>query len=127
MERKEFATVEFFDSYSFDRKLSTEIREKTTEIEVKVINPFDLNGMPDRLNKWLFKIDESGGTVKASALPPKSQIATRGIIGAVIDLAIAVFNIAKEAVLYAPAESYHANVLYRQDTGKVEKVIFSIR
>ena len=95
--------IEFFDSVAFDTDLSQAMRAESSPIKVIVLVPFSLNEIPERMEQWLSRIKTSGGTVKAKAIPEAAL--TRGIIGALLDVIVAVFDyIAKEA-MYGPAEA----------------------
>jgi len=51
----------------------------------------------------------------------------RGVLGALIDVIISIFSAIEEQALYGPADNYNATLLYRKETGMVEKVVFSHR
>ncbi len=83
---------------------------------------FNLNKIPERVDRWLFAIKESGGKVVAEPVAPK----TRGLISALIDVVVAIFVKLDEMRLYGPSENYDATLLYRED-GMVNKVVFDRR
>ncbi len=119
--------MSFFDSSTFDWDLSGAMGDHYREIEVEFPASFSLNDIPERVDNWFGKIKESGGSVKAQALPPKDQVAMRGIISAIIDIIVALFDAAQESALYGPAENYNALLLYQKDTGQVETLVFNHR
>jgi hypothetical protein len=120
--KDETPVVEFFDSSSFDRHLSKALRE--TPPQVKVIFPvsFTVNDIPDRLDKWFNQVEEYGGTVKLEA---EDTPETRGVVGAIIDLIIGVYQLAKDKILYGPAKNYNAVIYYEKKEGHVTRVIFT--
>jgi hypothetical protein len=118
--------IVFLDSVAFDSDVSESMWEQNREIVILPSSPFTLNEIPPRMEKWLSVIKESGGQVKAKELPPKTQLAMRGIIGALIDIVVAIFGAVKEQALYGAAKYYDATLEYRKESG-VERVVFSHR
>lgn len=116
--------MEFFDSSVFDQDLSDHFRADHQAIEVRPLSPFSLNDIPERLDKWFSVIKDSGGHVGAREIPPEGEPVPRGILSMVIDVLTAVFDWWQEEQLYGPAEDYDALLLYRKDTGMVEKILF---
>ena len=114
--------TEFFDSFSFDAKLSSALRSDQPEVLVTFPEAPTVNDIPERLDKWFQIVEEKGGTVKLAAEPPPG---TRGIIGAVIDLVVGAYEFAKDKVIYGPAEDYNALVFYEKGSGKLTRVLFT--
>ena len=114
--------LEFFDSSTFDRHLSKALRE--TPPEIKVIFPvsFTVNNIPERLDKWFNQVEEYGGEVKLEA---EDTPETRGVVGAILDLIIGVYQLAKDKILYGPVKNYNAVIYYEKKEGKVTRVIFN--
>lgn len=123
--REEIKELGFIDSFGFDVDMSTAMRQGYRKIFVAPSTPFTTNAIPERLDKWLFKIKESGNTVVAQAVPPENMVADRSIIGAVIDVVVAMFSAVKEKALYDPAEHYSATLMFYSDSGKVKTVVFT--
>jgi len=117
------AQLAFLDLSGFDADLSQSMREENREVVVKVPGRFSLNEIPDRMDKWLSRIKESGGKVQAEEIP-KDGMQTRGIVGALIDIVVAVYSAAQEHALYAPAENYNVVLRYDAETGKVREAVF---
>tara|TARA_B100000315_G_C14155538_1_gene397632 strand:- start:26 stop:412 length:387 start_codon:yes stop_codon:yes gene_type:complete len=69
--KEQTVDLAFFDSYSFDTDLSDTMGDHYRDIDVNAPSAFSLNDIPDRMDKWLYRIKDSGGKVKAQALPPK--------------------------------------------------------
>ncbi len=118
--------VVFLDSIAFDSDVSASMWEQNREIVIMPSSPFTLNEIPPRMEKWLSVIKESGGQVKAKELPPKTQLAMRGIVGALIDIVVAIFGAVQEQAMYGAAKYYDATLEYRKESG-VERVVFSHR
>lgn len=114
--------LNFFDSRIFDEELSSAMLGASPEITVNVPAGFNLNKIPERVDRWLYAIKESGGKARAEPAEPK----TRGLVSALIDIVVAIFVKLDEMRLYAPAESYDATLLYRED-GMVKKLLFERR
>lgn len=124
--KEQSVEIVFLDSIAFDSDVSDSMWEQNREIVIKPSSPFTLNEIPARMEKWLSVIKESGGSVKAKELPPKTQLAMRGIIGALIDIVVAIFGAVQEQAVYGAAKYYDATLEYRKETG-VERVVFSHR
>ena len=112
----------FLDSRIFDEELSSAMLGKSPEITVNAPVGFNLNKIPERVDRWLYAIKESGGKVKAEPAEPK----TRALVSALIAIVVAIFEKLDEMRLYAPAENYNATLLYHED-GTVKKVLFEPR
>ena len=121
-QKDEAPIIEFFDSSSFDRHLSKAL--KKTPPMVKVIFPvsFTVNDIPERLDKWFNQVEEYGGTVKLEA---EDTPETRGVVGAIIDLIIGAYQLAKDRILYGPAKNYNAVIYYEKKEGHITRVIFN--
>ncbi len=114
--------LNFFDSRIFDEELSSAMLGAPPEITVNVPAGFNLNKIPERVDRWLYAIKESGGKVKAEPDKPR----TRGLVSALIDVVVAIFVKLDEMRLYAPSENYNATLLYGED-GTVRTLVFERR
>lgn len=115
--------IDFMDSMSFDQDLSNALVAQPPELKVVPLAPVSLNAMPERLDKWLSAIRQSGGSVKA--VPSKGG--GRGIFGAGIDVVVALFDLGRETVLYAPASGYDATIHYDKASGLVGEILLNRR
>ena len=113
----------FFDSRIFDEDLSRSMLSTSPEIIVSLPVGFSLNKIPERVDRWLYAVKESGGKVVAT---PEESARTRGLISALIDVVVAIFERLDEIRLYSPSENYNATLLYREN-GMVSKVVFERR
>ena len=113
----------FFDSRIFDDELQKSMQSESPEITVKAPGSFSLNNIPERVDRWLYSVKESGGKVVAK---PENVPRTRGILSAVIDVVISLIDRIDDAILYHPSQNYDATLLYRED-GTVSKIIFEKR
>ena len=113
----------FIDSRIFDEDLSRSMWDASPEITVNVPVGFNLNKIPERVDRWLYAVKESGGKVVAE---PEQPPRTRGLISALIEVIVAIFVKLDEMRLYSPSENYNATLLYRED-GMVSKVVFERR
>lgn len=59
--RTEF--LEFYDSKIFDEKLSSALNSEPQRVIVTPTSPVPLNGIPERMDKWLFVVQSSDGEV----------------------------------------------------------------
>jgi hypothetical protein len=113
----------FLDSRIFDENLSGTMYGESQKITIDVPAGFTLNEIPERFDRWLYAVKESGGKVVAK---PENPPKTRGIVSAVIDVVVAIAGKLDEMRLYQPSQQYDATLLYKED-GTVSKVVFQRR
>ena len=99
-------SVNYIDTTSFDRSLSSSLNADLETIEIPVTDRMSPVAIPDRLNKWLSAVDANGGNIQVKQIPDE-QGKQRGFPIAVIGLAI-------EERLYKPAANYDADIMVRQ-------------
>ena len=56
--------VQFLDSFSFDRKLSASLGAGQPQVDVLFPAVITLNNIPERMDKWLSKVEKFGGKVE---------------------------------------------------------------
>jgi hypothetical protein len=116
----------FLDSGLFDQTLSKSMWSKTDPILVNMAAVATVNDVPERLDKWLYRIGEStGGSVRIEpdpALPQSRDIAMLGL-----SLAIQAYSFAKEKVVYHPARYYDATLFVDPADGRITRVMFTLR
>lgn len=112
--------VQFLDSFSFDRKLSASLSVKEPEVDVLFPAAITLNNIPERMDKWLSKVEKFGGTVSIQAEPE----AGRGIITEIFSLFVKMYEAAEEAIIYKPAKDYNVVIHYQARTGIVTRLAF---
>ncbi|MBU1248130.1 MAG: hypothetical protein KKB70_05495 [Proteobacteria bacterium] len=117
-------TVEFIDSFLFDRSLSKAMGVAHDPVTVTFPALITLNSIPERLDKWFSKIDEFGGTVEALPEPVPGQ---RGIIDEIISLVISAYEYLAETCVYTPAQEYNALLYYKSGSGLVTRVVFTLK
>jgi len=113
--------VNFFDAGSFDRRLSSALAQDPPEVTVLFPAAVTVNKIPERLDKWFSMVEKHEGTVK---LEPEPEIGTRGVVTALLSLAVGAYNLLKEKFLYDPIKDYNAIVRYKKSSGKITRVIF---
>ena len=86
------AELIFLDFAGFDEDLSRAMGDAASRIQIAVPAAFSLNAVPDRLQKWFSRIDRTGGYVQARPKPRGDADLTRGIVGALIDIAVAAYE-----------------------------------
>lgn len=112
--------VEFFDSESFDRKLSSALKADLPSVTVLFPAAITLNSIPRRLDHWFSKVEEYEGEVK---LVPVSDT-DKGIFSEIMSLLVSVYDYLKDKVIYHPVKEYNADIYYKKNTGIVTKVVF---
>lgn len=111
----------FLDSQIFDEELSDAMSDEPAKITVQVPAKFNLNEIPDRLDRWLYAVKDGGGEVVA-----KPENPSRGLITEAIDVMVSLVGRIDEYRLYRPSRDYDATLLYGED-GMVGKVVFDRR
>ena len=112
--------VEFFDSESFDRKLSASLSADYPDVTLIFPAAITLNSIPKRLDHWFSKVEEYGGSVQ---LVPVTQ--DKGIFSEVMSLLVAAYDYLKDIAIYSPVEDYNALVYYQKGNGIIDKVVFT--
>jgi hypothetical protein len=114
------AELHYSDSSFFDRELSGTMKAEPREIRVAVQSGFRVDGrVPQRIDKWLYTIQDSGGKVAAVQDPPPPK--TRGLIAMLINVAVQIWDALAESRMYSPAKNYNATLLYNE-----EKIVTAI-
>ncbi len=113
--------VQFLDSLSFDRKLSASLAVNEPEVTVFFPASITLNNIPERMDKWLSKVEKFGGKVEIQAEPD----ADRGIISEIFGLFVKAYEAIEEAVIYSPAKNYNVMIYYKVKTGLVTRLVFA--
>lgn len=120
--------VEFMDSATFDHQLAEALHTSQDEVTVVPLAPVGLNQMPQRLDKWLSAVKESGGKVKAAPVETTADGGqARGIIGVVIDVVLSLFDLGREKALYSSAANYDAMLFYDKASGQVKEMVLRKR
>lgn len=114
--------IEFFDAGTFDRKLSSALRQNPPEVTIDFIADANVNDMPERMDKWFAAVEKGEGVIDVQVDP---AYRTRGIISEVMALIIGAYEFVKDKLIYSPAQNYNATVYYIPGTGEITKVIFT--
>ena len=120
-------TVIYEDSFTFNWDLSSALRSAEDQVIVETPEDVKITEIPEDLDKWLSRIKENGGTVKAQANPQQGQFQTRGFLTALIDVVLYLVGVAKEEATYGPADDFDALLYYDKDTGKVTQIVMTKR
>lgn len=120
---KPVGSIEYKESQKFDAQLSVSLKGNLSQVEIDTKNAFKTDKLPDRLDRWLTRVDKTGGQVGQCQEAPKS--------GWLVALAISIFEELAPVLLkqldswntYRPAKNYHA-LVYTTQSGDVKKVVF---
>lgn len=123
VQKPDIFELAFIDSGSFDKQLSEALKHDNAKIQIVVPSSFDLNDIPPRMDRWLIRVQKSGGRVAAQ---PEADIGTRGAVGLILDITSVIADKITETMLYSPAGDYDALLLYDQE-GEVSQIIFELR
>lgn len=112
--------VQFMDTTGFDYRLSASLEAKQEQVDVTFPAVITLNNIPERMDKWLSKVEKFGGKVEIQAEPEPG----RGLITEIFSIFIKAFEAAEERLIYAPAKDYNVLVSYKATTGIITKMAF---
>ncbi len=115
--------VQFLDTTGFDYKLSASLEAKQPSVDVTFPAVITLNNIPERIDKWLSKVEKFGGKVEIQAEPEPG----RGLITEIFSIFIKAFEAAEEKLIYAPAQNYNVLVTYKGKTGIITKMTFTLK
>ena len=113
--------VQFMDTTGFDYKLSASLGTKQESVDVVFPAVITLNNIPERMDRWLSKVEKFGGKVEIQAEPEPG----RGLITEIFSIFIKAFEAAEEKILYSPAKDYNVLVSYKAETGIITKMAFT--
>jgi len=116
--------LNLYDSITFDIKLSSSLAAKLPAVTVKLIAPFTVNNIPERIDKWLDSVRKYSGNVE---LKPDPDYPASRDIGLIFDLLKKAYNLAKETLIYSHAKNYNVNVFYKPGSGEVTKFVFTLK
>ena len=119
-------TVEmvYSEDWSFDWDLSQALRKADRGLILSTPEGISLNEIPEPLDKWLSRIKENGGTVKAKPIAKETDMKTRGLFSVLLDVVLYLIGVAKEEATFSAADEYNAILNYDKDTGTVKSVYF---
>jgi hypothetical protein len=116
--------LNLYDSITFDIKLSSTLAAKLPAVTVKLIAPFTVNNIPERIDKWLDSVRKYGGKVE---LKPDPDYPASRDFGVIFDLLNKAYDLAKEMLVYSNAEKYNVDVFYKPGSGEVTKFVFTLK
>jgi len=112
--------VQFMDTTGFDYKLSASLEARQEQVDVLFPAVITLNNIPERIDKWLSRVEKFGGKVEIQAEPETG----RGLITEIFSIFIKAFEAAEEKLIYAPAKDYNVLITYKAKTGIIAKMTF---
>ena len=119
-------TLVYSDSLTFDLRLSQALRNSDNSYVLATPEGVNLNAIPDDLDKWLSRIRDEGGSVKAAALDENGQ-RTRAWFGALIDVILFFVGLAKDEIVFSAVDDFDAVMFYDEATGDVKEIVFTRR
>ena len=114
----------FDDGITFDLEFSQALRGADSVLVLQTPADVDLNEIPDDLDKWLSRIRENGGSVKAAELDPDGE-RSRSWLGALIDVILFFVGLAKDEYIYSAIDEFDAVLYYDKGTGAVKEIVFT--
>jgi hypothetical protein len=118
--------IRFVDSQIFEKDLQASMKAEYPAITVAFAGTdATMSNMPDRLEKWLYVINERDDTEvrfepDPTFLVPKNPIP----LGLAFSIGMAGWNMYKNWAHYAPSRSYNALVFYHPSEAYLTRVVF---
>ena len=113
--------VAFIDIPKFDRDLYNALSHKGDPVNVTFYEQVSPNKMPERLQKWVSTVEETGGKVDIEPPPnepvPKSPLLLIGLIGSLWSAIKALTEI-KEESMYLAAGKRNAVIVLERDASR---------
>ncbi len=118
--------VDFFDTKSFDKTLSTGFRKDSPTVTVNFLTPATLNDIPERLGIWFNMVEKYDGTVEIQPEPTdQSRSLILGASSLIIGVLISTYKAFSNKKLYGPVQDYDATVFYDRANGALTRVVFT--
>ena len=109
----------FFDSGVFDQDLSSKLSQNPDKFVIKPSTPLNVNKLPERVDRWLSKIKQENGNVQLKEYSPTP---TKDM-SLLMDMAVKLFDLAQDKIMYNPAKEYDAIVEYEKSSGVVKQIM----
>lgn len=112
------------DSLTFDISLSASLRSADNVLFLRTPAHVNLNDIPDDLDKWLSRIRDNGGSVKAAPLPPGGR-PNRSLLSILIDVVLFFVGLAKDEIIFSAVDDFNAVMYFDKPTGDVKWIVFT--
>lgn len=114
-------SLSFFDSDSFDKRLSKTLADDPETVTTTFPTRFDTNSIPERIDRWLTMVEEYDGFVN---LKPEAT-AQRGLMGEAMSLIKGAYGSIKKKRMYRHVKDYDATVYYEAESGEITRIVFT--
>ncbi len=118
--------ISYLNSGTFDEALRSALDRSPDVVQVQIEGRVDVSAFPERLDRWLLAVQESGGRVAQRSVAPASEPQER-FVGVLVDFAVKVWNLTEQRRRYGAASGYDAIVDVERGTGAVRGVMFQRR
>ena len=118
--------LRFVDSAMWEKDLQQAMGEELPSITVAFVgSDATVSNLPERLEKWLFVIDNrDDGQVEIRPDPGYGMVPKSIPYGLAFSVAMAGWNMYKNWAHYAPSSGYNALVFYHPSEGYLTRVVF---
>jgi hypothetical protein len=116
----------FLNSDTFDTSLRNALERAPGVVQVGIEGRIEVATFPERLDRWLVAVQDSGGRVAQRTVPPPGETPGR-FVGTIVDFAVKLWNLGEQRRRYAAAAGYDAIVDVERDTGRVRGIVFQRR
>jgi hypothetical protein len=121
--------LSFMDAQYFDQAVADLMQQSASQINVGLPTRFTTNKVPERLDKWLSAVQNSGGKVQ---LKPTSEAKSANLaLETLLYAAYSIYETYQANLMYSPASNYNAVLYYSKAIGSedtwIEKVVFTQR
>ncbi len=117
-------SVDFYDSNTFDSKLSGLLSEKHDKVTVNFLGVVTANDLPERIDQWLCAVDKYKGRVEVE---PDPLLGSKGIVGIIIDLAFGAGKYAKYKKTFGPVKLYDVYLYHIPNGEVITRIVFKIK
>ncbi|MDD0812219.1 hypothetical protein PSQ20_17850 [Curvibacter sp. RS43] len=124
------APLQFLDLPRFDTTLAAALNSAQPQVEVTFYNKVSPNQLPQRLQKWLTAIEQSGGALDVAPPPgdlaPRNPVLLLGLLGGLWSTLKAWGEIKESHMLQAAAGHHVTLQLNRSADGEIviERLVF---
>lgn len=116
----------FLNSGTFDESLRAALTTNPDQVRVPLAGRIDVSAFPERLDRWLLAVQESGGRVAQRTVPPPGEPQER-FVGTLVDFAVKLWSLGEQRRRYGAAAGYDAIVEVERTSGVVRSVSFHRR
>jgi hypothetical protein len=119
-------SLDFVNLGSFDRTISTALRDRPPAVTVNFLVPTTVHDIPERLGTWLTMVEKYSGTIELQRDPeyPITRGLDFGVLPQAASLLVRAYKFIENKLLYGPVREYNA-IIYYKEQGMISKVVLT--